>query len=82
MAGAPITAPSAQGQQQGQQQQQKRDAVQANPTTVRQGRPTALNPTGSMPEFFPYSPDSLKPKEYGQMLQRTGRQKWVKAKRK
>jgi len=52
------------------------DAVEKIPQTVRQGKPTALNPSGG--GSFTYIDAGLSPKEYGQFLQRTGRQKWIK----
>lgn len=65
-------------QQNQNQQQRTNEALEKTPVTVRQGRATALNPTGSMPVYF--DDKSMSPKEYGQMLQRTGRQKWNKKK--
>jgi len=50
------------------------DAVEKPARTVRQGRATALNPTGGMTYLFPSSGRS--PKVYGQWLQSNGRQKW------
>ena len=60
-------------------QQKTNDAVAKIPTTVRQGKPTALNPTGGYDIF--YHP-GLSPKEYGQRLQMLGRQKWSIKRRK
>jgi hypothetical protein len=78
MAGAPAVGTTSQGQSQNQHQQ-KRDAVVANPTTVRQGRKTALNPTGGFEPIFFNS--GMSPKQYGQWLQQTGRQKWQRSKK-
>lgn len=63
---------------QNQNQQRTNEAVEKTPTTVRQGRATALNPTGGMIEWLR---EGRSPKEYGQWLQQTRRQKWVKSKR-
>ncbi len=64
-----------------QNQQRHNDGVEKQLTTVRKGPVTALNPSGLMGEMLPWFP-SRSPKEYGQWLQATGRQKWVKSKRK
>ena len=60
------------------QNQRINEALQTNPQTVRQGRPTALNPTGGYTEYFE---NSRSPKEYGQWLQANRKQKWVKSKK-
>lgn len=73
--------PSSVPQQSNQQHQQRNnEAVERNPTTVRQGRATALNPTGGMTYLF--RPSGTPPKQYGQWLQGAGKQKWNRKKSK
>jgi hypothetical protein len=74
MGAVPQTVPTQQAQQ-----QRHNEAVEKTPTTVRQGMPTAINPTGGYTE---YSKVGRTPKEYGQWLQSTRRQKWDKGGRK
>jgi hypothetical protein len=74
MGATPASVPQVQ-----QQQQRTNEAVEKTPTTVRQGKPTALNPTGGYTEYvFSGRP----PKEYGQYLQAMRLQKWNKKLRK
>ena len=72
MASVPQNVPTNQTQN-----QRHNEAVEKTPVTVRQGKVTPLNPAGLMGnehiELYHRSP-----KEYGQWLQATGRQKWVK----
>ena len=57
------------------QNQRHNEAVEKAPVTVRQGKPTALNPTGGYTELLNVG---RSPKEYGQWLQYNRRQKWNK----
>ncbi len=75
MGAVPQTLPT----EQTQQTQKHNEGVEKTPVTVRQGKPTALNPTGGMTEFLAVG---RSPKEYGQWLQHNRRQKWNKGGRK
>lgn len=77
MAATPQTVPA--NQRQGQGNQRHNEGIERPATTLRQSRATALNPGGGIPIF---NNPGISPKEYGQYLQRSGRQKWVKSKRK
>ncbi len=79
MVATPQNVPQSQNQQ-NQNQQKHNDGVERQATTVRKGPVTPLNPSGLMGEYFVFKP-TRSPKEYGQWLQSTGRQKWVKSKR-
>ena len=81
MGATPQTLPYHQSQNQSQksQQQKHNDGLDKQIVTVRRGAVTPLNPAGINGIEFDYG---TPPKQYGQWLQSTRRQKWTKSKRK
>jgi len=82
MGAVPQNVPTSNQQAPSQGQNQKHnEGVDRSVNIIRRGPVTPLNPAGLAGEYLPYY-HSMTPKEYGMMLQRTGRQKWIKKKRK
>jgi hypothetical protein len=81
MGAVPQNVPTANQQAPSQGQNQKHnEGVDRQITTVRRGPVTPLNPAGI--GDISWGNPGRSPKEYGMYLQQTGRQKWVKKKRK
>lgn len=79
MGAVPQTVPTNSNQGTTQSQKQN-EAVERQIMPYRRGPVTPLNPAGL--DYTGYENYGRSPKEYGQHLQATGKQKWVKAKRK
>ena len=78
MSATPQSAPT-ESRQSPMKSQKHNDGLVNNQIMYRRGPVTPLNPAGLMQYEFENSGRS--PKVYGQWLQSTGRQKWVKAKK-
>ena len=72
MGAVPQTVPTNQGQN-----QRHNEGVDKQIMPLRRGPVTALNPSGLVGEHY-IAPANRTPKQYGQWLQSTGRQKWIK----
>ena len=73
MGAVPQTVPTNQAQN-----QRHNEGVDKQIAPLRRGPVTALNPSGLIGEDYHFAPANRTPKQYGQWLQSTGRQKWVK----
>ena len=79
--GMGATGSMAPAQQNNQNQRHHNEAIDRQLIPVRRGPVTPLNPSGVGGMTYVGNIGNA-PKAYGQWLQSTGRQKWVKAKRK
>lgn len=80
MGAIPQTLPS--NQVQSPKSQNHNEGVDKQLMPLRRGPVTPLNPSGLTGDDYSYIGTNLSPKEYGQMLQAAGKQKWNKSKRK
>jgi hypothetical protein len=77
MGAVPMTVPTDQVQNLNQSQKHN-EGVQGPTNIVRRGPVTPLNPAGLDYNNY-FGTEGRSPKEFGQWLQATGRQKWVKS---